>query len=252
MHHEWGQVKVGWTASGFPGKSEGRTLPKAKVDQESAVRKGSDKTPRRKKGVRLDGDCRREQIAQATFRLMALHGLQGTTVARIAKEVGIEAPSLYRHYPDRHHMVLGALDILSERIEAHLDSSSQPNVLERLQSLVETHTTLITGKFDEFVTPSFQVIAAPQDSGLPQMAGERTRKTLDRLTDIAVEGKRQGVIRKDMDPQVAAFEILLLFEGEDLFRLVGIDEFISKGISKKILEVFLRDMAAAQPDALPI
>jgi AcrR family transcriptional regulator len=209
--------------------------------------KGPSETPRRKKGVRLDGDCRREQIAQATFKLMAYHGVQGTTVARIAKEVGIEAPSLYRHYPDRHHMILGALDVLSERIDAHLDSSSQPNVLERLRSLVETHTTLITGKFDEFVAPSFQVIAAPQDSGLPQMAGERTRKTLDRLMEIVEEGKRQGIIREDMDPQVAAFEIQLLFEGEDLFRLVGIDEFASQGVSKKILEVFLRDMAAAQP-----
>jgi AcrR family transcriptional regulator len=222
-------------------------LPKAKADEKPVIRKGSNETPRKGKGGRLDGDCRREQIAEATFRLMAYHGVQGTTVARIAKEVGIEAPSLYRHYPDRHHMILGALDVLSERIDAHLDSSSQPNVLERLQSLVETHTTLITGKFDEFVAPSFQVIAAPQDSGLPQMAGQRTRKTLERLTDIAEEGKRQGVIREDMDPRVAAFEILLLFEGEDLFRLVGIDEFVGEGISKKILEVFLHDMAAAKP-----
>lgn len=179
---------------------------------------------------------------------MARHGLQGTTVARIAEEVGMEAPSLYAHFSDRHHMILAAIDVLAEKVGAHLSSSSDPNVLERLRAIAENHARLMTEEFDGFVLPTFQIIAAPRDSGLAEVSGQKQLEALGKLAGFVEEGKRQGTIRQDMDSRVAAYEFMMLFWAEDVAKLMGIDEFTTHGIAKKIVDLFLGDMAAPQPD----
>jgi TetR/AcrR family transcriptional repressor of cmeABC operon len=195
--------------------------------------------------VRRSGPDRKAQIATATLRVMALHGLQGTTVSRIAEEVGMEAPSLYAHFPSRQDMLLAAVDMMCERVMKHLAFSSEPNMLERLRTLGESHAAFLTRQFDDFVLPTFEVLTAPRGSGLSEVAGQRQLETLKTLAGFVEEGKRQGTIRPGVDSRMAAYEMCLIFWAEDVTQLMGIDEFVSDGISGKILDLFLRDMAAS-------
>jgi AcrR family transcriptional regulator len=201
------------------------------------------KKPDRAGRVRLSGPERQAQIAAVTLKLMAGYGLQETTVARIAEEVGMEAPSLYAHFPSRQDMLLAAVDVLFERVAKHLALGTESNVLERLRTIGETHAAFITGEFDGFVIPIFELMTAPRDSGLSEAVGARQRQTLDAFAEMIEEGKRQGTVREDMDPRLAAYEMMLLFWAEDVTQLMGIDEFVKDGISRKILDLFLRDMA---------
>ena len=89
-------------------------------------------------------------------------------------------------------------------------------------------------------------MTAPRGSGLSEAVGERQLRTLDTLAAYVEEGKRQGVIRENVDSRVAAYEMMLLFWAEDVTQLMAIDEFVSEGISKKILELFLSDMAVSE------
>jgi AcrR family transcriptional regulator len=212
-----------------------------KVPQGRSPRQAGGKARR----TRLSGPDRKAQIAETTLRLMASHGLQGTTVSRIADEVGMEAPSLYAHFPSRQDMLLAAVEVMCERVVKHLNTPSEPNMLDRLRTIAETHPTFISGEYDGFVLPTFEVLTAPPESGLCEVASERQLKTLETLSGFVEEGKRQGTIRPDMDSRVAAYEMMLLFWAEDVIQLMGIDEFVTDGISKKILELFLRDMAAS-------
>ncbi len=157
----------------------------------------------------------------------------------------MEAPSLYAHFPSRQDMLLAAVEVMCERVVMHLTVPSEPNVLDRLRTLAETHSTFISGEFDGFVLPTFEVLTAPPDSGLCEVSSERQRETLKTLAGFVEEGKRQGTIRPDMDPRVAAYEMMLLFWAEDVTKLMGIEEFVTDGISRRILELFLRDMAAS-------
>ncbi|MCE5254610.1 MAG: TetR/AcrR family transcriptional regulator [Actinomycetia bacterium] len=193
--------------------------------------------------IRLSSPERQAQIADAALRLIASHGLQEATVSRIAQEVGMEAPSLYAHFPSRQDMLLAAVNALFERVSRHLSLWSEAqDALEGLRILGETHATFITNEFYGFVIPIFEFMTAPRDSGLSEAVGRRQRDTLDTLVAYVEEGKRQGVIRKDTDSRTAAYEMMLLFWAEDVTQLMGIDEFVSEGISRKILDLFLRDM----------
>jgi AcrR family transcriptional regulator len=201
--------------------------------------------------VRLSSPERQAQIADSTLQLMARYGLQGTTVSRIAEDVGMEAPSLYAHFPSRQDMLLAAVDALFERVAKHLSLGSDAvNALERLRTLGESHATFITREFDGFVIPIFEFMTAPRDSGLSEAVGHRQRNTLDTLAAYVEEGKRQGAIRENVDSRMAAYEMMLLFWAEDVTQLMGIGEFVSEGISKKILELFLRDMAVPEQSTL--
>jgi AcrR family transcriptional regulator len=202
------------------------------------------RTGKRATRHRRSGIERRAQIAEATLRIMARDGLAGTTVSRIAQEVGVEAPSLYEHFPSRHDMVLAAMDILFERVVKHLTLPSETNMLDRLRTIGESHATFITGEFDGFVIPTFEVLTAPRDSGLSELAGKRQLATLDTLAGFVEEGKRQGTIRPDIDSRKVAYELMIVFWAEDVTQLMGLDEFVSEGISRKILDLFLSDMAA--------
>jgi AcrR family transcriptional regulator len=217
----------------------GKTDPKA--PQHRSPRKVGTKTDR----ARLSGQERKAQIAEATLRLMARHGLHGTTVSRIAEEVRMEAPSLYAHYPSRQAMLLAAVEVMCQRVVMHLNLPSEPNMLDRLQTLAETHSSYISGEFDGFVLPTFEVLTAPPEYGLCEVASERQRESLKTLARFVEEGKRQGTIRPDMDSRVAAYEMMVLFWAEDVAKLMGIDEFVTDGISSRILELFLSDMAAS-------
>ncbi|MCE5254625.1 MAG: TetR/AcrR family transcriptional regulator [Actinomycetia bacterium] len=207
----------------------------------------SRKDARKKQWVSRTSSERQAEIADATLRLIARHGLQGTTVSRIAREVGMEPPSLYAHFSSRQDMLLAAFDLMCDRIDTHLSLPTELNVLERLRRLGETHSMLISGEFDGFVLPTFEILTAPGDTGLREVSSQRQLVTLDTLAGLVEEGKRQGTIRPDMDSRIGAYQMMLLFWAEDVTRLMGIDEFVSEGFSGRILDLFLRDMAAT-PD----
>jgi AcrR family transcriptional regulator len=194
--------------------------------------------------VRLSGPERRDQIATATLALIARRGLQGATVYRIAEEVGMEPPSLYAHFSSRQQMLLAALDALFDRIANWLALSSDPNALNRLRAIAESHQDFMTAEFEGFVIPTYEFITAPRETGLSEIIGRRQVETLNKLAAVVDEGKRQGSIRPDMDVRLAAYEIMMCAWAEDVAQLMGIDEFREAGVSRRVLELFLDNMAA--------
>lgn len=180
---------------------------------------------------------------------MARDGLQETTVARIAEEVGVEAPSLYQHYGNRHEMILAAMDILFERVRKHITASTEENMLHRLRNIGQSHDSFISREFDGFVIPTFEVLTAPRDSGLSKLAGEKQLEVINTLAGFVEEGQRQGTIREDIDPRLVAYELTIIFWAEDIAQLMGIGEFVSAGISEKIMSLFLDDIAAEPSDS---
>ena len=68
------------------------------------------------------GDARREQACDAAERLLDAEGWEAVTMRRIADELGIRAPSLYKHVRDKDELkgalVARSIDDLGERLRA--------------------------------------------------------------------------------------------------------------------------------------
>jgi len=68
----------------------------------------------------VDHDQRREQIAQAVCQVVARHGFEQATVARIADSVGFTTGMVAHYFKSKNEMMLAALRLILERMEQRL------------------------------------------------------------------------------------------------------------------------------------
>lgn len=172
---------------------------------------------------RLPGVLRRAQIIEATLRLIAEHGLAGASMSRIAEEVGISNAALYRHFASRDDIVIAAHDSLIERVFAWLNSSTAPNVIDRLRELGRTHADMFSRDIEGFNAPMFQFISwLPRDRVRDHVVSRRV-EMLRWYTDLVEEGKSQGSIRSDIETDLIVAELFAWIWWEDLSYLEGLD-----------------------------
>jgi AcrR family transcriptional regulator len=193
--------------------------------------------------VRKSREERRIEIAEAALKVVGEHGVQGATMSRIADEVGISGPALYKHFDSRAEILGAALDQLQQRVTTWLESSTHPDALERLRQLDASHISTISRDYEGVVAPLFEFVAASPRSDLKEQMGRRQRETLQRFIAIIEDGQQQGGIRKDIDTLVVAWNLMGLTWMENVAMLEGVDEFITDGISGRILEGILRDIS---------
>jgi AcrR family transcriptional regulator len=184
------------------------------------------------------------EIAAAALKIVGEYGVEGLTMARVAGAVGISGPALYKHFSGRGEILEAAMDVLLERVVSWLDSSKNPNALERLRELVSRHSSTIAQDYEGVVAPLFEFAAAGPRFHLSGGLAQRQRAALKRFVDIIEEGQAQGVIQPDIDVQVTAWSLMGLTWIENLARLEGMEEFVGDGVSKRILERILSEIAA--------
>ncbi len=193
--------------------------------------------------TRRSREQRRAEIAEATLRVMTRYGLHGTTVSRIAAEVGMAPQSLYNHYENQNEMLLAAIDPLISMTDGWLASSSREDPLARLHDLGKTHHSFLSDRLEGFTIPAYQFLVADPDTGIPGAFGERHREQLRKVAAVIEEGQRRGAIRPDIDPLKAAWRLFVVAFTEDLAQLMEIPEFVTEGTSVEILDVLLKDLA---------
>lgn len=194
---------------------------------------------------------RQREIVEATVQLLTEYGLRGATVSRISAAVGISRGALYQHFDNREAVLQAALDAMGERSSQWICRSSGPDVPARLLDMGETHSIWSSTEYDTFVRPFFQLIASNRKTGLARSIIRRQQQDFRYLVGIVDEGKRQGSIVSDVDSGDIAWSILLHAWGEDIARLMGADEFVTKGVSNRILRRLLSTYTVV-PAAHPI
>ena len=129
------------------------------------------------------GDLRAALI-RASFDLLAECGLQGFSVAAVARRLGVSTAAPYRHFPQRAHL-LGAVsaaaaqDLRAEIVAAADAAGNDP--VERLATVAGTYVRYVvrTGA-------GLHVIYAAELYDLPDDARrEQTRALMDTLLELA-------------------------------------------------------------------
>ena len=188
---------------------------------------------------------RRAQVAAVTLEIIAHEGVRAATLVRIAEAAGIATPSLYNHFSGRKEILEAAADLLLERVLAWLDSSSNPNMLERLRELGgSVHESRIVPDHEWVIMPLFELAVAARAEGLTELMGKNQLIVLQRFIEIVEEGQRQGSIREDADPRAVGWSLMGLGWTKDFALLEGLDEFIDDGTADRILDGILGGIAA--------
>ncbi|OFW57591.1 MAG: hypothetical protein A2133_03410 [Actinobacteria bacterium RBG_16_64_13] len=201
-----------------------------------------------KRHVRKSQTERREEIIDATLKLLGEYGLEGTTVSRIAAAVGLTPGALYRHFESRTALINEANMVAGERAVNWIAASNEPDMLRRLEELGNTHAAWAKANLNTVVRPFFLEVAAPQQ---PDLGGQMTLplyKSFQALSDLAEEGKRQGTIRPDVPSQDVVWAMFMFAWVEDIAVLMGAGQFVIDGTFarnlKRMLDSFRPDQAA--------
>ena len=192
-----------------------------------------------KKFVRKPKAARQREIVEATVDLIGKYGWQGTTVSRIAQAAGISRGALYQHFPDREAVLEAALDLWHERSSGWMAVSTNPDAAQRLLEIGEAHSSWALSEYNTFVRPFFQLIASNRQTSLSRTITRHQQKDFRYLIGLVDEGKRQGGIHPDVDSGDVAWSLFLHAWGEDIARMMGVDQFISEGASNRIFERLL-------------
>lgn len=162
---------------------------------------------------KLETQVRKEQIAEAALGLIGRYGLQGLSVARVARQVGLVPSAIYRHFEGKDRVLDAVLELIGSRLHGNVRAvtSEGRDPLEQLRHLLMRHISLIR---DNQGIPRV-IFSDELYAGRP----ERRRKVYEIITgylksvaQLIRQGQKAGRLRESADPDVLAVMFLGLVQ----------------------------------------
>lgn len=164
---------------------------------------------------------RREEILDATLKVLGRHGVENTTVARIAEEVGVTAGALYRHFGNRDAIIAAAAQLAIQRALNWVEAVDAPNALDRLMELGRNLAPWQTDNLNTMARPLFQILGSPQKPEYADQMNPLKWPSFEKLVATVEEGKRQGSIRSDVDSEDVVWAMVAFNFTSDMALLSG-------------------------------
>jgi AcrR family transcriptional regulator len=158
---------------------------------------------------KLSTEVRQDQIARAALQLIAAEGVQGLSLAAIARRVGLVPSAIYRHYRSKGEVLDATIDHLGARLLHNLDlaAGETPDPLDRLHDLLKRHVALIR---ENQAVPRFifSETIYGRDAGRKEKVRSIITRYMKGIAAFVREGQASGRIRPDVDPDAAAVHFL--------------------------------------------
>jgi AcrR family transcriptional regulator len=192
-----------------------------------------------------DPGNRRTQIVDSALDLISNHGIAGATTARIAADVGVSEPALYRHFENKQKILLAALDEASSRLVEFTMAAglSIEDGVERLRVMSAAFYDFVMSHPAEFRV-LFEAVGATRDEEMRLALRDKISSLLGVVETVLVEGVDQGAFRADLDTSLAAWEIVSLGIALYLASILGLGDVLPKDKALTAVERLLASITA--------
>jgi AcrR family transcriptional regulator len=162
---------------------------------------------------KLSTEVRREQIARAAMHLMANQGVKGLKIAGIAHEVGVVPSAIYRHFNNKDQLLDAVLDVLRQRFLGNVQRVREnlEGPIEQLKELLFLHVKLVL-EYRALPRILFSEEIYGGHPGRKAQLYQILREYLREVGSMLRLGQKQGMVRSDLDPEVAAVFFLGLIQ----------------------------------------
>ncbi|MFF2840552.1 TetR/AcrR family transcriptional regulator [Paenarthrobacter sp. NPDC057981] len=168
---------------------------------------------RASRGPYAQGLAAQKRILEEATELFGRHGFRGTSLDAIAKASGITKQGLLHHFPNKKRLLVA---VLKYRDTLHLDDWPGPKtlvgteILDHWDWVVERNLSLVG------IVRLSHLLAAESSSG-DHPAREYFLEHFDNgrsmLVDSFTSGIKEGQLRKDIDPETIARQVIGVLEG---------------------------------------
>src|SRR5262245_6884821 len=151
--------------------------------------------------------ARRDELTRAAARLFAEKGYQGTSLADLAGELGMQKPSLYHHIASKEDLLWEVASEGAAAFHAGLDAVPEREpAVEQIRLALRAHLAVVAGQLD---------VATVFTREWRYLEGERRERFLaerrryeERIRDLFREGVEGSELRTDLDVATAALLFL--------------------------------------------
>ena len=157
-----------------------------------------------------------KKIIQAALELFVRNGYHGTSINDIVQKVGLTKGALYSHFTSKGELLLRIIDEFKIKfIDRMIRSTNeyQGNALEKLHRIISFNSqfALENKELCVFLTFLTTELNAAVDFEPPLKNVYREYQKI--ISQLIQQGIRQGLFRKDLDPDLAALSFMALHDG---------------------------------------
>ncbi len=153
---------------------------------------------------------RQKEIVEAALKLISEGGIQALTMKNLARVLGITEPALYRHFENKHDILLNVLLYFIKETESIFSDIMNSNLspIEKIRQIFIKH-------FEKFTSnPAIAIILFSEgifqlDERLLHNVKALMNFSAEKLIEILKEGQRTKTIRED----IPAEELALILMG---------------------------------------
>ncbi|KMZ44257.1 MULTISPECIES: TetR family transcriptional regulator C-terminal domain-containing protein [Bacillales] len=161
----------------------------------------------------IDHEKRREQIAEATWRVIVEQGMEGATVRGIAKEAGLSLGALRHYFATQDELLMYAMQLVKERATARIAEIAANEEWEPKERVTKIFLELLPTNQEKMVEMevwfAFTVYFRHKKEGFDAQhdgiyAG--VRKLLD-------SADQMNLLRKELDKEMEAEKLYAVIDG---------------------------------------
>ncbi len=178
------------------------------------------------------------KVLASTIEELALTGLEGLTLERVAARAGVNRTTIYRRWPTKEDLVLAAFQWMAAEDELTWDTGSLRGDLEKL---IEQATAKLfaPGTLSLIRT----LLGSPNESPLAEVARCEHESRRQLILDMLDRAEQRGELRTDIDKELFLDSVF----GMLFVRLVFQREQPTKEFKERVLEQLTRLAAPISP-----
>jgi AcrR family transcriptional regulator len=146
------------------------------------------------------------EVLDAALSQFALHGYWGTSMADIARELGLGAPSLYNHVTSKGEMLREiCMSSMAELLARQQAASSAGDAAAQLREMTEQQVRFAATKRRELIVTDRDFIHLEEPHRAEVL---RLRKRYERgFREVIIAGRSSGLFHVD-EPKLASYAII--------------------------------------------
>ena len=169
---------------------------------------------------RLKAPQRREQLISVATKLFAQRGYEATTTAAIAEAAGVTEPILYRHFSSKQDLFVAIVREMSELTLRHWNeliagTGDPAEAIRRIARQFPEHVAQLADAYHVI----HGALSTSRDRQVLKVMHEHYVQIEAFFVGLISRGQKAGLVRRDMDPRLPAWQLIYLGIGIAMISL---------------------------------
>lgn len=154
--------------------------------------------------VRGGGGDKRERILESALRVFASKGFFGAKVSDVADEAGVADGTIYLYFKSKDDLLISLFEQQMQKVNAELEAAMKgaKDAADKLRRFIRAYLGLV--EKNRHATEVITIELRQSAKFMKEYSNPRFADLLKMLASVIHEGQRQGRLRDDVPPPVAA------------------------------------------------